>query len=178
MVENLAVLAESFGPIGVAENDEAVSAGNFVVGGREETTEGGAEAEDGEVGTGYEAALGGGGVTLIGEVGAEAAMGGDAAEDGLAVFEVAEHGIAEDGFAVAGVVGGVAAAAGAVGGEVDEFSGVGGGKGAEEDLFEEGEDGRIGPDAEGEGEDGDEGNDGSLAEGAEGETEIAHGELQ
>lgn len=134
LVEDLGILAELFGPIGVTEHDEAMGTGGLIVRGREEAGEGGAEAEDGEIGAGDEMPLGGGRVALVGEVGTETAVGGDAGEDGLEAFEVAVHGVAKDGVAAAGVVSRVAAAARPVGDKIDEFGGAGGGKGASERM--------------------------------------------
>jgi hypothetical protein len=158
-VDDGRVGAEAALPEVVGEDDDGVGVDGLVIGGEDGTAEGGTEAEGFEPVAGDE----GGGDDLAavacGEAGRAAELGSEAVEGGGVLAELAEHGVGEGpvgpGFALAGT--------GEL--ELDEAMRVGEGERAKEELIEEGEDGGVGTDADGQGKDGDDGKYGVLTEG-------------
>ncbi len=107
------------------------------------------------------------GLAIKGDTGVEREAGEHVGEDFVVRGEIAEHGVRD------GVAAPIASVVAAAHGEEDEFLGIFDGEKAEEDLVEEGEDGGICADAEGQGEDGDDSEAGSAGKGAESVFEVA-----
>ena len=131
-------------PEGVGEDGDGVGVNGFVVIGSDGTAERGPDAERFEPSAGDE----GGGNDLVAVAGGEAGraieLGGQAL-DGGGGAEVIKHGVGE------APVGPVFALAGPGKFELDEALGIGEREGAEEELVEEGENGGVGANSDGEG---------------------------
>jgi len=158
---------------GVADDGHRSGAGGAVVGFGESAAEGGRDTQDGEVVAGdqidaeqFERRAG------DGSVGAEldAAHGGDAGKGLGPAFEFAIEGVGEERPALVGQS--VGAAHRSAVAEEDKLLRILDGQRAEHDGVEQGEDGGVGADAEGERKQGHEGEAGALGEGAAAEAQV------
>ena len=109
------------------------------------------------------------------QIAAEAAESGQSGDALGALFQLAEHGVAEDVILPAGIVVGITAAFEfARRGDEDQFFGIVDGKGGEDNLVQQGEDGGIGADAEAQRKDHDQAEHGRLGQGSKGIADARH----
>ncbi len=174
VVQDRRVEAEALLPVVEAEHDDARFADHAVVALREQPAEGRLHAKHREVAPRHEHARARQGLPLVGEVGPENAVRGQAGEDGLRLFEVTEHRVAEDLVAVARLVARVAARLGAGRREVHQLFRGTHRERPQQHLVEQREDGRRRPDPERQRDDGDHGDKGRAEQRAEGEFEVSH----
>ena len=118
------------------------------------------------------------GPVSIGDVGEEAPVRRERGEDGLLALEVTEHRVAEHVVASAGVVVATRPWLRSRAIEVDEPLGLDDGQRAQEELAVEGEDRRVGPNAQGERHDRHAGDERRLGQHAEPESDVGHRPLQ
>ena len=146
--EDVGIVGEAARPVIVRDDGDGMSAGSGVVIWREETAEGGLQAEGGEHVAGNVLEIGFLHF-LIGFVGEVDAVGeGDGDESGLAFGGVAHE--LEIGIGPAVEVAGLAVGISAEAGEGVELIGVGDGKWAKEERVDEAEGGSAGADGESE----------------------------
>ena len=175
VVEHVRVGAEARLPVRVAEHRHRRLADRAVVGRAEQPAERGLHAEHREVAARHEHALAAQRLAAVGEVGAEETVRRDAGERRLHPLEVPEHRVAEHGVAVAGLVARLRAGLRAGRREVDQPRGLLHRQRPQEELVEQREDGRVGPDPERQRDDGDDRDERALEERPERELEVQHG---
>ncbi len=174
LAEHIPIAAQLGLPVRVREHGDEVGADALVVGFREEAAQGRPHTEGREIRTGDVHAVSGKGLVVVDDAHPEAVVGGDPREHRLPLFEVPEHPVAEDHITVPGLAARLRARLGAGVAQVDQLVGLPHGQGPEQDLVEERKDGRVGPDAEGQREDGDGGDERSPKEGPECQPDTSH----
>ncbi|MBV6488912.1 MAG: hypothetical protein GHHEDOFH_02882 [Pseudorhodoplanes sp.] len=145
-----------------------------IITGSQQPADSGGEAECLEVAAGDQQAFAILCLTLVGEVGAEEAMRGQAREGTGLLLEIPKHGITEDDIAVAGLIAGLRSGFRARIREVHQLIGRRHRQGLEQDLVEHREDGRVGTDAEGQRQGGDGRHERSFAQCAECQFQVRH----
>ncbi len=174
LAEHRRVGAEVRGPVAVAQHGDEMPADGLIVAGPQQPSDSGLQLERREVGTGDQRATAADRLIVIGEVGAEAAVRGEAGEHRLALLEIPEHRVAEDHVAVAGLAAGLRARLGAGGRKIHQLIGFGHRQRLEQHLVDQREDRGVGPDAEGQREDRDRRHERRLEQGPEGERQVSH----
>ncbi len=149
-----------------------MAAGDYIVRGGEDASEGGDNAESGKVGAGNQFHRHTFGLLAEGKARGIGKAAEHVGEDLVVLAEIAEHRMGD------GVASPVAAVVAPFHGEQDELLGILDGEETEENLVEEGEDGGVGADAESQGEDGYGGEAGSAGEHAEGVLEVAKDDVE
>jgi len=151
-----------------------MSAGRLVVVGREQAPTAGEGPGPEEAARDHDAVrrLG---LAVVGEIGAEPTVRGDAGEAGLQALEVAEHRVAEHLLAVAGLLARRGAGLGPGRAQVHQLAGRRHRQGPQQHLVEQREDGRIGANTQGQRQDGHEAQKGGLGQVSERQTQISHG---
>ena len=162
----------------VTQDHHGMAADRLVDLGAEQAAGGRPQAQRREVRPRDLHAPGGDGPAPVGHVGVEAPVRRERGEDGLSALEVAEHREAEQVVASAGVAAAAGSRLRSRALEVDQAIGLRDGQGPQEELAVEGEDRRVGPDAEGQRHDRHAGDERGLEQRAEPESDVGHRPLQ
>ena len=159
LVDDIRVPVETRPPIVVAQHDDRRLAGGPVVGRANQPAKSGLHAEHPEVASRDERPFPAHRLAAVGEVGAEPDVRGQTGKRRLLPFEVAEHRVAEDLVAPAGLAARLRPRLRAGRRQVDQPRRFLDRQRPQEELLEEREDRGIGPDAQGEGGNGDGGDE-------------------
>ena len=138
----------------------------------EQTPERGLNPQHREIGPGHEHPAAVHRLSAIGKVDPEADVRGDAGEHRLLPLQIPEHRVAEHVLAVARLPAGLRPRLRPRGGQVHQLAWTRHRQRPQQRLVEQGENGRICPDSQRQGRDGDDADEGRLEEAAEGKLQV------
>ena len=160
------ISAEAFDPILVAKNGNGVAIGDAVIVRSEHAAQGCSDPEYGKIGARHELALNAVGLAADADIHGAAPTAKHAAEDRVVIAKIRVHGV---GQFILPVIRSVVISAAP---KLDQLFGIFHGQEAQQHLIDQGEDGSIRANPQGQGQDGDDGEGRRLGERAEGEADV------